>query len=110
MPSTDGMHGERMCFLAIFSQSADEDSRRIQLVAPQFGHQTTTGTVPEPPAAQLGHGRNLLAVAQREFLVTVNCGIDLLVRIPRLPLRQLLREQFDPLGILLSLQLRFPDP
>ena len=89
MPATDGVDRQRVRLLAILAQSADEDAGRVQLVAAQFGHQSTTGAFPQAPTAQFRHGIDLRRVVQLETFIAEVLGLQFAIRVPGGPLSQL---------------------
>ena len=79
-PVAGGGHAQRMLLLAAV-RGGDEDARRVELVAAQFGHQPAAGAVPKPPADQLLDGRPVVddlarGVLELQILVAELLGID----------------------------------
>ena len=79
-PVAGGGHVQRMLLLAVV-RGGDEDARRVELMAAQFGHQPAAGAVPQPPADQFLDGRpavNDLArgVLDLQILVAELLGVD----------------------------------
>ena len=53
VPAAHGRNRQRQGLLIVIANGRAEDARRIELVAPQFGHQPAAGALPKPPADQL---------------------------------------------------------
>ena len=56
MTSADGVDGQWMGLFPVGTQSATEDSRRIELMASEFTHQAGTCPIEQSPSDKFLHG------------------------------------------------------
>ncbi len=73
-------HAQRHLLLAVVD-GGDENARRVELVASQFGHQARAGAVPQPPADQFLDGGPVVdhlarGILELQVLVAVFLGVD----------------------------------